>query len=92
MGILCRGCISVSISWDAEQRIYEFVLNSKRAHKIAVKFPFAPAELECSEKISILDSDLGSNYICLDLPAGKDIFIKLSRITQRRPSTLPSSR
>lgn len=72
--VMCRGGITVSIEWNAENRTINTSLISKNSQEITIKFPREIDSFKCQkESVELLESKLGKNYRRLQLIEGENI-------------------
>jgi len=74
---LCRGGIEVSIEWDLSAGIIKAEFLSSSDQNITLKFPGKPQDITChSEQAGIEDSDYGTEYREIKLPAGQKVLLE----------------
>lgn len=80
-GILCRGCIEVSMEWNMDDNELRVSFRSKKAQKVTVKFPKEPRYIK-SDTVAceISASSYGAQYRVLGLPASEEVFLTVKMI------------
>ena len=75
-GVQCRGGIEVSVEWDLQKGWTRATLLSRSEQTITLKFPAILKSLKCEPAdAAISDSDFGTIYRTLKLPAGVKITV-----------------
>ena len=75
-GILCRGCIEVSMEWNMADNELRVRFKSKKAQKVTVKFPTEPKYIKSDSAVcQISASSYGTQYRVLELPANEEVYL-----------------
>lgn len=76
-GVMTRSNVEVSMTWDMNEKSMDISFKSKHGANVLVQFPAAAAIKHCSVADAIKDSDKGSQYRRLVLPANGQVNVNV---------------
>jgi alpha-L-fucosidase 2 len=85
-GVLTRGSVEITMSWDLAQKIIDVQFKSKYGTDTLIKFPVPVRVTQCSLAGVIEDSEKGLEYRGLKLPTNGQVRLIAQTVSERKQS------